>query len=171
MKTENIDSDFEETLWKRIQEIRDSWKDPKKLEECLNRWEEDYGSKMDELAMGLLAQKTQEGWRNWAQKNNLYTLEDFIRSAWEGWTEGEFIIERNPNQVQIYCTKCPMADSYLSIGKSNMGKIFHCSEDPHMVSGFNPELKFGRTKTLMDKDNCCNHYYSDNPEENPKYIR
>ncbi|MHA2175664.1 MAG: L-2-amino-thiazoline-4-carboxylic acid hydrolase [Candidatus Hodarchaeales archaeon] len=170
MNNDNMDNNLRETLWKRIQEIRDSWKNTKNLEECLNRWEEDYGTSQNELAMEIIAQKTEEGWRKWAQKNNLSTLEDFIHSAWEGWTEGEYTIERKPNYAQIYCTKCPMADAYLSIGKAELGKVFHCCEDPFMVLGFNPQLKFGRTKTLMDGNGFCNHYYTNNPNEKPKYL-
>jgi hypothetical protein len=136
-----MDNNLRETLWKRIQEIRDSWKNTKNLEECLNRWEEDYGTSQNELAMEIIAQKTEEGWRKWAQKNNLSTLEDFIHSAWEGWTEGEYTIERKPS-----------------------------CEDPFMVLGFNPQLKFGRTKTLMDGNGFCNHYYTNNPNEKPKYL-
>jgi hypothetical protein len=164
------ENNLRDTLWRRIQEIRESWKDPEKLTRCLSKWEEDYGSKYNQLAMEIIAQKTEEGWRNWAQKNKLSTLEDFIKSAWEGWSEGEFTIERNQNSVQINCTKCPMADSYISIGKTELGKVFHCCEDPYMVSGFNPHLKFGRTKTLMAGNDCCNHYYTIDPKEKPKYL-
>ncbi|MHA2239882.1 MAG: hypothetical protein ACXAB2_16195 [Candidatus Hodarchaeales archaeon] len=57
MNNDNMDNNLRETLWKRIQEIRDSWKNTKNLEECLNRWEEDYGTSQNELAMEIIAKK------------------------------------------------------------------------------------------------------------------
>ena len=52
-----------------------------------------------------------------------------------------------------------MADTYIKIGKPEYGLIFHCSTDPHIVAGFNPEMEFRITKKLMSSDECCDHYY------------
>ena len=39
--------------------------------------------------------------------------------------------------------------------------LYHhtCSADEAMVSGFNPKIGFRRTKTLMQGDDYCDHYY------------
>ncbi|MFW9789019.1 MAG: L-2-amino-thiazoline-4-carboxylic acid hydrolase, partial [Candidatus Thorarchaeota archaeon] len=34
-----------------------------------------------------------------------------------------------------------------------------CNEDEHIVAGFNPSIKFSRTKTLMEGHDCCDHCY------------
>jgi len=52
-----------------------------------------------------------------------------------------------------------MAETYRKIGKPEYGLIFHCSTDPHIVSGFNPDMEFKITKRLMTGDDCCDHYY------------
>jgi hypothetical protein len=156
----NENNDLYDELWTKIKTIRKSWRKPKTLKKLIDDWVTNYGSEMDKVAEKIIADRVRNNWANYASNNNLSTLDDFIKSIWEGWTEGNFSIERSEKGVQIFCTKCPMAEAYRIIGKENYGLIFHCSEDPHMVAGFNPELKFHRTKTLMNGDEYCNHFYS-----------
>ncbi|MFX0174585.1 MAG: hypothetical protein ACFE9L_22130, partial [Candidatus Hodarchaeota archaeon] len=113
-------------LWAKIKTIRKSWKEPKTQNKLIDEWLATYGTEMDQVAEKIIADKVRLNWANYATKNNLSTLDDFIKSAWEGWTEGKFSIERSKKGVQIFCTKCPMAEAYLSIGKENYGLIFHC---------------------------------------------
>ncbi|MGY5875399.1 MAG: L-2-amino-thiazoline-4-carboxylic acid hydrolase [Candidatus Thorarchaeota archaeon] len=147
-------------MWKRIYEIRESHTDIDKLKSLLEAFERDYGPDYLETPEEVVAENVRRNAAGWARKHNYSTVEDIVKDMWEGWTEGEFTIERKKDGIQIYCTKCPMADAYKSIGRTEMGLILHCSEDEHIVSGFNPEMKFRRTKTLMDGDDCCDHYYS-----------
>ncbi|MFX0208126.1 MAG: L-2-amino-thiazoline-4-carboxylic acid hydrolase [Candidatus Hodarchaeota archaeon] len=160
MQNNNKNNDLYNELWAKIKTIRQSWRKPNTLKKLIDDWVTDYGTQMDKVAEKIIADKVRLNWSNYASNNDLSTLDEFIKSAWEGWTEGKFSIERSEKGVQIFCTKCPMAEAYRTIGKENYGLIFHCSEDPHMVEGFNPELKFHRTKTLMNGDDCCNHFYT-----------
>ncbi|MFX0093744.1 MAG: L-2-amino-thiazoline-4-carboxylic acid hydrolase, partial [Candidatus Hodarchaeota archaeon] len=107
----------------------------------------------------ILAEQTRKAWAAIAAREKS-SFDDLIRRLWEDWTEGEFTIEKSEKGVQIYCTKCPIADSYRSIGKQALGLIFQCSEDPYIAAGFNPNIEFRRSKTLMNGDDCCDHYYS-----------
>jgi hypothetical protein len=149
-----------EQLWDRICAIRTNWGDPAKLRELLDDWDRDFGSEFDDKALEALAENVREDAAAWAKREGISTPEDIVRSMWEGWTEGEFTIERTDVGIQINCTKCPIADSYLAIDRAEAGLLFQCSEDPHIVEGTNPNMKFRRTKTLMAGDDCCDHFYS-----------
>lgn len=148
-------------LWGKIKEIRDNWGIPSKLNELLEDWELMYGKEYYKISKEILAEKVKNQYSLIGVKSKSTTANELVGMMWEEWTEGEFTIDREQGKIQIYCTKCPIADSYISIGKADLGLIFQCSEDPHIVSGYNPNIKFTRTKTLMDGNDCCDHCYYD----------
>ena len=156
--TDKIDR---EVIWKRIEEIRRFHSNPEQLKPLLEAWDKDFGSEYDDIAREILAENVRMNAEAWAKQKGITTAEDIVQDMWEGWEEGEFTIEQKEDGIQIYCTKCPIADTYLSIGRKKQGLLFQCSEDPHIVSGVNPNLKFRRTKTLMNGDDCCDNFYSD----------
>ncbi|UCE09122.1 MAG: L-2-amino-thiazoline-4-carboxylic acid hydrolase [Candidatus Thorarchaeota archaeon] len=149
-----------EGLWERICAIRANWGDQAKLRELLDEWDRDFGSEYDDKTLEALAENVRKNAAAWAKQEGISTPEDIVRSMWEGWTEGEFTIDRTDAGIQIRCTKCPIADSYLAIDKAEAGLLFQCSEDPYIVEGTNPNMNFRRTKTLMAGDDCCDHFYS-----------
>lgn len=147
------------TLWRRLQEIRGSYKDPEKLKSLLEQWEKDFGSEYQRLVDEMIATASSNYWCEISSREGT-SVDDLIRMQWTTWTEGEFTTEKIPDGIQIYCTKCPMADAYKSIGREDYGLRFHCIEDFHAISGYNPSIHLERTKTLMDDDDCCNHRYT-----------
>ncbi|MGY5852896.1 MAG: L-2-amino-thiazoline-4-carboxylic acid hydrolase [Candidatus Thorarchaeota archaeon] len=147
-------------FWKRIVAIRANDTDPEKLEQLLIEWDRDYGPGYDELVSKVLGEELSKASAAWPKEHNIVTADDVVRDMWEGWTDGEFTIERNEEGIQIRCTKCPHADAYRAIGRIEQGLLFKCSEDPPIVRGINPEIKFTRTKSLMSGDDCCDHHYS-----------
>ncbi len=147
-------------IWEKIRSIRQSRRDPKKLKLLLEEWERDFGDEYKQIAEELVAEHTRSTFSKFSSQKGLSSLDDLISFLWEQWTDGEFTIERTKTTVQIHCTKCPIADTYRSINKEKYGLLFHCSEDPFIVEGYNPKIKFKRTKTLMSGDDCCDHFYS-----------
>ncbi|MFX0061534.1 MAG: L-2-amino-thiazoline-4-carboxylic acid hydrolase [Candidatus Hermodarchaeota archaeon] len=159
---ENVEENLRKKLSDRIHAIRENRKNPAQLNNLLIEWEKDFGSKYNELAKKIIAEQTHKAWAELATSRNASSIDDLVHFLWENWTEGDFTIEKTEEGIQIYCTKCPIATTYQSIGKQEYGLLFHCSEDPHIVAGFNPDIKFRRTKTLMNGDECCDHHYSTN---------
>jgi hypothetical protein len=152
-------ADIRATLWQRLQEMRGSYTDLERLKILLEQWEKDFGSEHQSLVDEMIAKASSNYWREISAHEGT-SVDDLIRMQWMTWTEGEFTTEKIPNGIQIYCTKCPMADAYKSISKPDYGLRFHCIEDFHAISGFNPSITLERTKTLMDDDECCNHRYT-----------
>ena len=68
------------------------------------------------------------------------------------------IVENKENSVRFKFTSCPWATFFRDIGKPEIGRFF-CESDEPMVKAFNKNIKFERTKTLMDSDDCCDHHY------------
>jgi len=155
--TDKIDR---EAIWKRIEEIRKFHSNPERLKALLEAWDNDFGPEYNDIAREILAENVRKNSGAWSKQKGLTTAEDIVKDMWEGWGEGEFTIERKEDGIQIYCTKCPIADTYLSIGRKEQGLIFQCSEDPHIVAGGYPKIGFRRTRTLMNGDDCCDNFYS-----------
>jgi len=146
------------TLWRRLQEVRGSYEDSEQLKTLIEQWEEDFGPEHQDLVDELIGTASRNYWSDKSSREGK-TLDDLVRTLWYTWDEGEYKIEKIHDGVQVYVTKCPMVDGFRSIGRADLGVQFFCNEDDHIVEGFNPSIRFTRTKTLMEGDDCCNHCY------------
>lgn len=150
----------DEELGELVTEIRTSRSKPKKLKALLERYESEFGPEAELRVLEIIAENTKKAWVEIAKEREDNGIQGILDTLWKSFKEvgGEFTVERTEDSAQIHCTRCPMAETYRKIGKPEYGLIFHCSTDPHIVAGFNSEMEFKITKTLM-KDDCCNHYY------------
>ena len=151
----------DEELRELVTEIRTSRSKPKKLKALLEKYEKEFGSEAEERVLEIIAEDTRKVWAEIAEEREDNGIQGILDTLWMSFEDvgGEFTVERTEDSAQIHCTKCPMADTYLEIGKPEYGMIFHCSTDPHIVAGFNPKMEFRITKKLMSGDTCCDHYY------------
>ncbi|MGY5853889.1 MAG: L-2-amino-thiazoline-4-carboxylic acid hydrolase [Candidatus Thorarchaeota archaeon] len=157
MEREKVDR---QQILRRIVEIRNYDTNPEKLGELIDAWERNYGPDYNEIAGEILAEHLTRNAKAWVKEHNLSTAADIIRDMWEGWTEGEFTVDRTKEGIQIRCTKCPHADAYLAIDRKDYGVLFKCNEDFAIYKAY-PDVFFRRTKTLMEGDDCCDHFFSD----------
>ena len=154
----------DEELRELVTEIRAARSKPKKLKALLDKYESEFGPEAEERVLGIIAENTRELWAEIAEEREKEGedngIQGILDTLWKSFERvgGEFTVEQTEDSAQIHCTKCPMADTYHKIGKPEYGLIFHCSTDPHIVAGFNPEMEFKITKKLM-MDDCCDHYY------------
>ena len=156
------DSDSADTeLRELVHDIRAARSNPKKLRSLLERYENDFGTEANEQVLEIIAETTRNAWAKIASERESNDIDAILDTLWKSFESvgGKFTVERTEDSAQIHCTSCPMADTYLEIGKTEFGLIFHCSTDPHIVAGFNSEMEFRITKKLMSGDACCNHFY------------
>ncbi|MFW9843074.1 MAG: L-2-amino-thiazoline-4-carboxylic acid hydrolase [Candidatus Thorarchaeota archaeon] len=148
-------------LSKLITQIRKARSHPKKLKSLIEKYEREFGSETEKQVLDIIADTTRKVWAEIANRTGKNDIDGILDTLWKSFEEagGEFTVERTENSAQIHCTKCPIADSYLEIGKPEYGLMFHCSTDPHIVAGFNPEMEFKITKRIMSGNSCCDHYY------------
>ena len=88
-------------------------------------------------------------------------LEKVMELLWDQMGEGtEFTVEeRTPEVLKLRVTKCLIADEMRRLEAPDVGGAFYCAYDHGFSQGLNPEIRFTRTKTLMQGDDCCNHTY------------
>ncbi len=93
------------------------------------------------------------------KKNDIQGLRDFL---WEPLRrEGfEFTYTENELGCQMKVTRCPIAEIAKALKEEKWGFIFYCWSDEAICEGYNPEIRFRRTKTLMEGDEYCDHFYS-----------
>jgi hypothetical protein len=56
-------------------------------------------------------------------------------------------------------TRCRYAEMYRRLGLADLGPILSCSRDGEMIAGFNPDIEFRRTQTLMVGATHCDFRY------------
>ena len=126
-----------------------------------------FGVEAEEVIKDFLRKGTREWAANAAKadvragkKNDIQGLIDFL---WESLRqEGfEFTYDRNEHGCQFKVTRCPIAEIAKALKMEKWGFIFYCMADEAICEGYNPQIRFERTKTLMDGDEYCNHSYYD----------
>lgn len=128
----------------------------------LKKLQEKYGDAVVETAMSTLEENVREEWQTIGEMHGKNDIDELIQVVWEHFGKSggfEFQIEEQEDGVQVYCTKCPLAEMARTIGEPEWGYRFYCATDPIMVEAFNPNIGLRRTKTLMEGHEHCNHFY------------
>jgi predicted ArsR family transcriptional regulator len=88
-------------------------------------------------------------------------IEDFVRVLWSHLEElgFEYGVENASGRVTFCVTKCPHHELAKQTGLHDWLYHFACAGDFHMPGAFSPKIRFARTKTLMQGQECCNHQY------------
>lgn len=144
-----------------INQIHGARRNPKKLKSLIEEYEIRFGPEAEKQVLEIIGDTTRKAWSKIAEQQESNGIDGILDTLWRPFEQvgGEFMVEKTENSAQIHCTRCPIADTYLEIGKPEYGLIFHCSADPHIVAGFNPAMGFRITKRLMSGDGYCDHYY------------
>ena len=129
--------------------------------DILDRMKDRFGPEVSNVVDDMVGERTLQQWKHIAQSEESHDIADLIRVLWEPLKARgfEYTTEEREDGVQIYCTKCALYDLAKEINGTEWMFHLNCGTDPHIVAGFNPEIKFNRTKTLMEGDDCCDHFY------------
>ena len=86
-----------------------------------------------------------------------------LGSAIENWRAGEAltldVLRRDSESLEFNVTRCKFAEMYRRLGMEELGPILSCGRDAAMIEGFNPEIEFQRTQTLMEGAEYCDFRY------------
>lgn len=127
----------------------------------LKALKEAFGEQVTSIILSERGKKVETQWAQIAQevgRNDIQALKDTLWK-WVQEVGFEFTSEDTPEGTQFTVTRCPIADMAREINEADWGYTCYCADDPHIVAGFNQEIGFKRTKTLMEGDDCCNHFY------------
>ena len=92
------------------------------------------------------------------------------RLGHENWRAGEALtldILRRDDEKLEFNVSCKFAEMYRRLGMEELGRSL-CGRDAAMIEGFNPEIDFQRTQTLMEGAEYCDFRYrtsTTNPEQ------
>ncbi|MBT6093889.1 MAG: L-2-amino-thiazoline-4-carboxylic acid hydrolase [Rhodospirillaceae bacterium] len=94
---------------------------------------------------------------------------DHLAGGMGQWSAGGAIerdvIQRTDTRYEYNIVKCKYADMYKELGLADMGFVFSCGRDGQLFGGFNPDIKFERTQTIMEGADYCDFRLSlDNDE-------
>ena len=78
------------------------------------------------------------------------------------------VLEQTDTEYNYNIVSCKYADMYKQLGLAEMGFIFSCGRDGKMFGGFNPDIKFERTQTIMEGAEYCDFRLSLNKGEAEK---
>jgi len=65
------------------------------------------------------------------------------------------ILETSSTKAAINITRCKYAEMYREHGLEEFGYLLSCGRDYAMIEGFNPNIKFTRTQTIMEGADYC----------------
>jgi len=89
----------------------------------------------------------------------------------EAWTRGGAleieVVENTPTRYAFNVNRCKYAEMYRDLGDPELGATMSCNRDGTMVEGFNPEITFTRTQTIMNGASHCDFVYELPETEQP----
>lgn len=69
------------------------------------------------------------------------------------------IIARDDERFDFDVTRCRYAEMYRTLGIPEMGAMLSCNRDLALIRGFNSEVEFARTQTIMEGAAYCDFRY------------
>lgn len=88
-------------------------------------------------------------------------------SSLEAWTRGGAleldVVEQTETSFAFNVTRCRYAEMYRELGMAELGATMSCNRDGTMVEGFNSDIEFTRTQTIMGGASHCDFVYKLDP--------
>jgi predicted ArsR family transcriptional regulator len=121
----------------------------------------EHGSKIAEITSDLMSKEEHIRWCSVAKQVEDHSIENFIRLVWEPLIPlgFKFTVEKREDGTQLHCSSCPIHELSKVIGGAEWLAILECNKDLHNVAGFNSNIGFKRTQTLIKGDSHCDHFY------------
>ena len=69
------------------------------------------------------------------------------------------VLEQSETAYDFNVTRCRYAELYRSLGVPELGAVFSCNRDAALIEGFNPNVEFTRTQTIMGGAPFCDFRY------------
>ena len=123
--------------------------------------EQAYGPEAKELVHRAYLESAREKGRRLREAADGDGVQDFlglVEANWAATHEMERVVDTE-TVVEYRFTRCLVVEACQRLGAPDIGFWF-CEGDEPCLSGFNPDLRFHRTKTLMEGHDICDHRFS-----------
>lgn len=91
------------------------------------------------------------------------SLESFAQTLGP-WTQDDAlrlrVLDATPDRFAFDVTRCRYAEMYRALGIPELGEVLSCQRDAALIEGFNPDVSFTRTQTIMQGAACCDFRYA-----------
>ena len=88
----------------------------------------------------------------------------YFADSLENWTKGGAleieVVEQTDEVFAFNVNRCRYAEMYRGLGIPELGALFSCNRDGTMVEGFNGDIEFERTQTIMNGADHCEFRYT-----------
>ena len=130
----------------------------------IERFAEEFGEdKVVELARETVVDVARSQGKVLAEAMGGNDLEKFADSM-ENWTKGGAlqieIREQSETTFAFDVVRCQYAEMYRNLDIPELGALLSCNRDGTMVEGFNSNIKFERSQTIMSGATHCDFRYS-----------
>lgn len=135
----------------------------------VDRLGEEFGrERVVELAAEVIVEVAQSQGAVLAEMMGGNSLEHFAKSM-ANWTKGGAleidVVEQTDTVFAFNVTRCRYAEMYRELGLAELGAALSCNRDGTMVEGFNSDVTFTRTQTIMNGATHCDFSYTLPPSE------
>ena len=124
----------------------------------LDRLAEQFGPDVYETAREAIVAIARDQGAALAELVGDTTLTAFA-SAMDAWSaDGALETEVRERSDEVFAfdvVRCRYAEMYRALGLAELGSTLSCNRDGSLIEGFNPEVVFTRTQTIMDGADHC----------------
>ena len=75
------------------------------------------------------------------------------------------MLKETEEEVHFNVVRCKYSEMYREMGVGDIGHLLSCNRDGTFCTGFNPDIKLGRTQTIMSGASHCDFRYRIEPTE------
>jgi predicted ArsR family transcriptional regulator len=115
-----------------------------------------------EVAREVIIKIAQEQGAALAERMGGDSLEHFADSL-ANWTKDNAleiqVVAQDEQRFHFNVTRCRYAELYRALGVPELGALFSCNRDATLIQGFNPNITFTRTQTIMEGAPFCDFRY------------
>jgi hypothetical protein len=69
------------------------------------------------------------------------------------------VLQQTAGAFDFNVTRCRYAELYRALGMAELGAVLSCNRDGALIEGFNPQVEFSRTQTIMQGAPFCDFRY------------
>jgi hypothetical protein len=124
---------------------------------------EEFGrERVIEIVRDVIVGLAREQGRAMAEARQDASLSSFAGTL-EPWTrDGALTMtvrQQTDEELAFDVTRCRYAEMYRALGIPELGAVLSCNRDAALIEGFNPEVDFSRTQTIMGGASHCDFRY------------
>ena len=129
----------------------------------LERLAAEYGEGVYNVARDVIVDVARDSGAALAQQLGDDSLTSFARGLAEFSADGALeseVVEITETTFGFDVRRCRYAEMYRALGIEQLGATLSCNRDGSLIEGFNPNIEFTRTQTIMEGATHCDFRFA-----------